>query len=420
MKTKKIALLLLVVSLTAAVYSYAQEPPPYPANGAAADDGQQQANDQPAGAPAGDPAAAGIDYFPGQLSPYGQWVARDGYGMVWVPNVTAGWRPYTAGHWAYTDQGWAWVGDEPWGWAAYHYGRWYYDGGVSSWAWVPGYTWAPAWVDWRHGGGYLGWAPLPPSVGFAVGAGLVFGGVVISPGFYTFVGERNIFAPRIGGFILPSGRNTVFVAGAGRITNYTMVNNRIVNVGVSSERIAQITGHPVTRVSIASLSGAGPGGGHGAFYQPAVIGRAARVVPAEFGSNLSRQIAFQQKSQSYAAVARNKFTPGGGSSFHAAPHAGAVNRDRSFTKSAGASGGVSHGTTGSFHGSTTGSVHGSSPSSVHSSSPSSVHSGTTSSPSGSFKPTPSGGSQVHSAPSASSGQKSAPAAAPKPKKPPKG
>ncbi|HEX4138962.1 MAG TPA: DUF6600 domain-containing protein, partial [Candidatus Methylacidiphilales bacterium] len=28
--------------------------------------------------------------------------------------------------------------------------------------WVPGYTWAPAWVSWRYGDGYVGWAPLPP------------------------------------------------------------------------------------------------------------------------------------------------------------------------------------------------------------------------------------------------------------------
>jgi hypothetical protein len=27
---------------------------------------------------------------------------------------------------------------------------------------VPGIEWAPAWVSWRVGGGYVGWAPLPP------------------------------------------------------------------------------------------------------------------------------------------------------------------------------------------------------------------------------------------------------------------
>jgi len=389
MKTKKIALLLLVGSLIATVCGYAQEPPPYPANGGADDAQQQPGNDQ--AAPAADPAAAGIDYFHAQLSPYGQWVAREGYGMVWVPNVAPGWRPYTAGHWAYTDQGWAWVADESWGWAPFHYGRWYYDGGINNWAWVPGYTWAPAWVDWRHGGGYLGWAPLPPAVGFGFGAGLVFGGVVIRPGFYTFVGERNIFAPRIGGFILPSARNTVFVSGAARITNYTVVNNRVVNVGVPSAGIVQMTGHAVTPVSIASMSGAGPGGAHGAFYQPPVMARASRVMPAEFGSNLSRQIAVQQKSQSYASVVHNKFSPAGGTS--AAHGTTSVNGSRTFTRSTS--------------------------SSVGSASGSSSGSGKPGATSGTFKPVPSG-SQTKST-AQSTGPKSTPPAkqsSEKPKKPP--
>src|SRR5258707_11541000 len=85
---------------------------------------------------------ASISYFHEQLSPYGRWVERDGYGEVWVPYVSARWRPYTTGHWVYTDQGWAWVADESWGWAPFHYGRWFYaDGG---WGWVPGTVWAPA------------------------------------------------------------------------------------------------------------------------------------------------------------------------------------------------------------------------------------------------------------------------------------
>src|SRR6185369_4273322 len=30
------------------------------------------------------------------------------------------------------------------------------------WCWVPGTEWAPSWVDWRYGEGFVGWAPLPP------------------------------------------------------------------------------------------------------------------------------------------------------------------------------------------------------------------------------------------------------------------
>ena len=48
-----------------------------------------------------------------------------------------------------------------WGWVVYHYGRWAFEPGIG-WFWVPGEEWAPAWVNWRYGDEYVGWAPLPP------------------------------------------------------------------------------------------------------------------------------------------------------------------------------------------------------------------------------------------------------------------
>jgi hypothetical protein len=60
-----------------------------------------------------------------------------------------------------TEYGWTWVSDWDWGWAPFHYGRWLTIGGYG-WCWVPGTIWGPAWVSWRYGGGYAGWAPLPP------------------------------------------------------------------------------------------------------------------------------------------------------------------------------------------------------------------------------------------------------------------
>src|SRR6185436_11642385 len=102
------------------------------------------------------------------LSPYGEWVVVGGYGRCWRPaRVEVGWRPYTSGHWELTDAGWYWASDEPWGWATYHYGRWEMSAGYG-WIWVPQTEWAPAWVSWRSGGGYVGWAPLPPRVSVSV------------------------------------------------------------------------------------------------------------------------------------------------------------------------------------------------------------------------------------------------------------
>jgi hypothetical protein len=45
------------------------------------------------------------------LEPYGAWRHHRRFGEVWVPASRArDWRPYTVGHWVYTDAcGWYWV-----------------------------------------------------------------------------------------------------------------------------------------------------------------------------------------------------------------------------------------------------------------------------------------------------------------------
>src|SRR5262249_22376076 len=100
------------------------------------------------------------------LEPYGSFQRVAHWGEVWVPNVARNWRPYTVGRWVYSDDyGWYWVSDAPegpWGWIGFHYGRWVWIEDIG-WAWVAGREWGPAWVDWRRGGGYVGWAPLPPN-----------------------------------------------------------------------------------------------------------------------------------------------------------------------------------------------------------------------------------------------------------------
>src|SRR5262245_25252171 len=86
------------------------------------------------------------------LAKEGRWISHDRLGWVWTPySVPANWRPYTVGHWIYSDYGWTWVSDEKWGWATCHYGRWLFDANFG-WVWVPGTEWGPAWVSWRNGG----------------------------------------------------------------------------------------------------------------------------------------------------------------------------------------------------------------------------------------------------------------------------
>lgn len=107
--------------------------------------------------------------FDEALSPYGEWTDVDGT-RVWRPSanvVGEDFQPYaTNGQWLSSDYGWYFQSDYPWGWAPFHYGRWALDA-TYGWVWVPGTVWAPAWVDWRLGGGYIGWAPLPP-IGWSV------------------------------------------------------------------------------------------------------------------------------------------------------------------------------------------------------------------------------------------------------------
>ena len=96
-----------------------------------------------------------IDVFYNDLAPYGSWYNDPTYGWVFAP-PSPSYVPYSNGHWAYTDYGYTWQSADPFGWATDHYGRWVW---ANRWVWRPDTTWGPAWVQWREGDGYVGWAP---------------------------------------------------------------------------------------------------------------------------------------------------------------------------------------------------------------------------------------------------------------------
>lgn len=139
-----------------------------------------------------DNGPGGVTYqqFYDELSPYGNWISYPGYGYVWSP-YDAGFRPYGSnGHWVYSTFGWTWVSGYRWGWAPFHYGRWFLDVRFG-WLWIPGYQWAPAWVAWRGGGGYYGWAPLGPGMSINISIGSIPGNYwSYVPGRY--MGHRNM------------------------------------------------------------------------------------------------------------------------------------------------------------------------------------------------------------------------------------
>ena len=156
--------------------------------------------------------------FYDDLSPYGSWMSYQGYGYVWRPGVPD-FRPYYSnGHWVYTSYGWTWLSNYSWGWAPFHYGRWMNDR-MYGWMWVPGYEWAPAWVSWRGGGDYYGWAPLGPQMGGNMSLGS------IPYNDWAFVPSRHISSPRINNYYVNNSRNVTIINNTTIINNNTTVNN---------------------------------------------------------------------------------------------------------------------------------------------------------------------------------------------------
>lgn len=243
-------------------------------------DNGQYAN-APVDAPAYEPPPLEVvTAYQSDLSPYGQWVDVPQYGRCWRPaGRPAGWRPYTVGHWVDTDAGWAWVaeGDEAnWGYATYHYGRWY-ESPSTGWVWVPGTTYSPAWVSWREGGGYCGWAPLPPEVPI-YGASTVIIDRYVPADRYTFVEERYITSPHVYERVIVRDR-PVIIRKTVNITKITYVNNRVVNPGVPVRDVERYTGHRVERVQPVRVTTADEARrlrteGRPVVYEPPVIQKA--------------------------------------------------------------------------------------------------------------------------------------------------
>jgi hypothetical protein len=135
--------------------------------------------------------AVGFGVFYSSLAPHGEWITVEGGTYAWRPTgVGVEWRPYWRGRWMWTDWGWYWTSPEPWSWATYHYGRWYYDD-YYGWIWIPGYEWAPAWVEWRYGPDCVGWAPLGPYAVFTLHFGVYYTNAWVTPYHYwSFVPHR--------------------------------------------------------------------------------------------------------------------------------------------------------------------------------------------------------------------------------------
>ena len=214
-----------------------------------------------------------LNFFYDNLSPYGSWIDVAGYGYCFQPSVavdSVDWRPYADGYWAYTDVGWTWVSYEDFGWATYHYGRWT-DLADYGWVWVPGYEWGPAWVSWRTGGDYIGWAPLPP-VSNVIYEGRAITGQVdvlfdIGPLYYNFCDVRYIGEPVLRGRIFAPSRNVTIINQTINVTNITYHNSTVYNYGPSYNRLNQYSARPIQRLTLQreTTGNFGQGGKRGNF-----------------------------------------------------------------------------------------------------------------------------------------------------------
>jgi hypothetical protein len=228
-----------------------------------------------------------FDSFHDQLAQYGYWVYSDRWGLVWQPaDVSDDFRPYySRGRWVYTDDyGWLWSSDYPWGDIAFHYGRWVNDPD-NGWMWIPGYTWSPGWVVWRSNGRYIGWMPAPPDRAFLGGEGDVrvglsfgFGGGAVSFGFnqdpyygyrgwygrdfnqrsfadnWTFVGTGQLANRDYGSVeVRDPGMVINIIHQTRNVTNYTVVNNYVVNKSIDVHVVERAAGHPIQIMAARSV-----------------------------------------------------------------------------------------------------------------------------------------------------------------------
>ncbi|WP_212592811.1 DUF6600 domain-containing protein [Spirosoma terrae] len=206
-----------------------------------------------------------VESFYDELTPYGNWMQYPGYGNVWAPNVGPDFQPYaTGGHWVVTEYGNTWVSDYNWGWAPFHYGRWIYDNAYGGWLWIPGTDWGPAWVAWRSGGGYYGWAPLGPGMNVSIN-------INIPAPYWTFVPQMYITSPRVYSYCVPRPNVVNIYHNTTIINNYYRSNNRAYAYGPPRGDIERITRQsvPVYRIDHMDRPGRSVvGNGSVGFYRP--------------------------------------------------------------------------------------------------------------------------------------------------------
>ncbi|NVJ84705.1 MAG: hypothetical protein HWE15_00260 [Algoriphagus sp.] len=241
--------------------------------------------------------------FYDELMPYGDWVRDARYGFIWLPAVGPDFHPYaTNGHWAMTEFGNTWVSYYDWGWAPFHYGRWYYDDFYQSWAWIPGYDWGPAWVSWRTGGGYYGWAPLGPRISISVRIG-------IPSLHWVFLPQGRIYDRYAWRYYAPHRTKIKIINRTTVINNTIVYNNNTYIAGPSSREIRRVTGRnvPVYRLENSTRPGrVAVSNNRVSMYRPDLQSSRSRKAEARPSRVLESNEARNRRSESATSPSRTR------------------------------------------------------------------------------------------------------------------
>jgi hypothetical protein len=250
-------------------------------------------------------------YFYNELQPFGLWVSYQPYGYVWIPgDVGYSWRPYTRGHWAWSDYGWTWVSTERWGWIAFHYGRWGWDRHMG-WYWVPDIVWGPAWVAWRWGDAHIGWAPLPPGSDFGHGRGFPPGHRWDIPSHHwNFVRGRDFTDRTVDRWVLPIERNTTLIDMTRFDVNINERDGRIVDDGVDVDEVRRQTSRTVERLTLKDSTRPGPAReeGHDLVVAKPVVRRNDAAKPRQVvdQTKAEKDLSGESSSRIYRRAPRNE------------------------------------------------------------------------------------------------------------------
>jgi Family of unknown function (DUF6600) len=294
---RSLCIMALALAMTAGCAAYGPSPGSgYPPGAGGPYAGSQQGYGQDYGQGHGQDMDQ--DYMYNYLAPYGNWVDLDNYGYVWIPrHMGYRWRPYSQGHWIMTDYGWTWMANEPWGSIPFHYGRWGYDDDFG-WFWVPGTVWGPAWVSWRWGNQYAGWAPLPPGIEFRAGMNFAQLSFNIPTRFWIFLQASRFLDRDIYRYALPYERNMTIINYTSVHNNIYYRDNRIFNEGMGVDNVRRVVGRDIPRYKVQDARQPG---------QARIVGRDVQVYRPAFRANAqSRPKAVLNRDEARSELARAK------------------------------------------------------------------------------------------------------------------